>query len=138
MKSLRSPAEIIGFLVAAGICTTAALAFAGPSQRTIEIDIHHSRFTPTRIEVDRGETVRFVVTNRDPIAHELIVGPMSVQIRHESGREAYHPPVPGEVSVPIFSTAETTYTFDDTAPVWFGCHLPAHWDYGMQGRAVVR
>ena len=137
VRVLRMPAAIGASVVVAGVCTTAALAFAGPSQRTIAIDIHHSRFSPTRIEVERGETVRFVVKNRDPIAHELIVGPMSVQLRHESGREAFHPQVPGEVSVPIFSVAETTYTFDDDVPVWFGCHLPSHWDYGMQGRVVV-
>lgn len=138
MKSLRTPGAIIASAVAVGVCTTAALAFAGPHERTIEIGIQHSRFSPTSIEVERGETVRFVVKNRDPIAHELIVGPMPVQLRHELGGEAWHPPVPGEVSVPIFATAETRYTFDDDAPVWFGCHLPAHWDYGMQGRIFLR
>lgn len=106
--------------------------------RTIVLTIHHSRFSAGTLMVRGGEKVRFVVRNKDPIDHELIVGPMDVQLRHESGRERRHPPVPGEVSVPLFETASTTYTFDGSAPVWFGCHLPGHWDYGMQGRIVVR
>jgi uncharacterized cupredoxin-like copper-binding protein len=106
--------------------------------RTIELRIHHSRFSATTLMVRPGEKVRFVVRNQDPIDHELIVGPIGVQLRHESGREKEHPPVPGEVSVPLFATAKTTYVFDGIAPVWFGCHLPGHWDYGMQGRFVVR
>ncbi len=124
----------IAFLVAA----TTSAATAAPVARTITLDIHHSRFSASSIDVEKGETVRFVVNNQDPIAHELIVGPMAVQLRHESGREKVHPPVPGEVSVPIFSTASTSYTFKEVGPIWFGCHLPSHWDYGMLGRVNVR
>jgi uncharacterized cupredoxin-like copper-binding protein len=94
--------------------------------------------SPAVVYVPRGQTVRFVVRNTDPIDHELIVGSMDVQDRHESGREASHPPVPGEVSVPLLATARTSYTFDDRGTVWFGCHLPGHWAYGMRGRVVVR
>jgi uncharacterized cupredoxin-like copper-binding protein len=106
--------------------------------RTVVLTIHHSRFSANTLMARPGEKVRLVVRNEDPIDHELIVGPMDVQLRHESGRERWHPPVPGEVSVRLFDTAKTTYTFDTTEPVWFGCHLPGHWDYGMQGRFVVR
>ena len=129
---------VVGLAILAAATGVSAAAAARSGVRTIEMTIHHSRFSPAAFEVDRGEQVRFVVRNDDPIAHELIVGPMSVQDRHESGREQWHPPLPGEVSVALFSTAETTYTFDRSGTVWFGCHLPGHWDYGMQGRFVVR
>jgi uncharacterized cupredoxin-like copper-binding protein len=91
----------------------------------------------SELHVQRGEKVRFVVENTDPIDHELIVGPMPVQLRHESGHEAWHPPVPGEVSVPLFGSASTSYTFDRPGTVFFGCHLPGHWAYGMRGRILV-
>lgn len=120
--------------VATGVTTAAARS----DVRTIEMTVRHSRFEPSVLEARRGEEVRFVVRNEDPIDHELIVGPMSVQDRHESGRERWHPPVPGEVSVALFSTAETTYEFDEPGVVWFGCHLPGHWAYGMQGSIIVR
>lgn len=128
---------IAATLVVAAIGVS-AVAAARPDVRTVELGIRHSRFSVSSLEVKRGEEVRFVVRNDDPIAHELIVGPASVQDKHESGRELWHPPVPGEVSVALFSTAETTYVFDDPGTVWFGCHLPGHWAYGMQGRIAVR
>lgn len=129
---------VVGLAILVAATGVSAAAAARSGVRTIDLTIHHSRFEPGALEVRRGEEVRFVVHNDDPIAHELIVGPISVQDRHESGREQWHPPVPGEVSVALFATAETTYAFDEPGTVWFGCHLPGHWAYGMQGRITVR
>jgi uncharacterized cupredoxin-like copper-binding protein len=78
-------------------CLPAQARPAGP--RTIEIRLHHSRFEPSTIEVEDGETLRFVIGNTDPIDHEFIVGDEGVQDRHERGTEAYHLPRPGEVTV---------------------------------------
>ncbi len=128
-------AVLIALLLAAAGVTTAVAA--PPAVRTITLDVRHSKFSVNELTVRRGEKVRFVVHNADAIDHEVIVGPMSVQDRHESGREKWHPPVPGEVSVPLLSSAETAYTFDEPGPVWFGCHLPGHWAYGMRGEIKV-
>ena len=120
-----------------GLATCASASAADRVEdRTIVLQIEHSKFSTSTIDVRRGEKIRFVVRNNDPIDHELIVGPMDVQLRHESGTEKVHPPRPGEVTIPLFATAETTYTV--TGPAWFGCHLPGHWTYGMQGRIKVR
>jgi uncharacterized cupredoxin-like copper-binding protein len=78
-----------------------------------------------------------VVRNTDPIDHELIVGRIDVHRRHRYGTEPWHATRPGEVSVPLFATRATTYTFRSAGTYWFGCHLPGHWDYGMRGRIVV-
>jgi uncharacterized cupredoxin-like copper-binding protein len=127
-------AAIAAVLLMAGTSTS---AYADRPTRSIVLTIHHSRFSPGEVKASPGEKLRFVVRNTDPIAHELIVGPMAVQLRHESGKERVHPPVPGEVSVPLFSTASTTYDVPESEPVLFGCHLPGHWAYGMQGRISV-
>ena len=112
-------------------------ACADPSQRTIEITVHHSRFLPALIEVEPGDRVRFVIRNLDPIAHELILGSEEVQDRHENGTEPHHGTVPGEVSIPAGATATTTYVFEEPGSVPFGCHLPGHWAYGMRGQVLV-
>jgi uncharacterized cupredoxin-like copper-binding protein len=122
-----------GLLVLAAACSPAS---ASPDARTVEIGIRYSRFDPTTIDVRPGETVRFVISNTDPIDHEFIFGDESVQDAHELGTESYHPPRPGEVTIPPGETVETTYTFDGDN-LLFGCHLPGHYDYGMRGLVVV-
>lgn len=122
-------------LVLAGAgCSPAA---SEPAIRTVTIDIHHSAFSADHLDVKPGTRVRFVVRNRDPIAHELIVGDMAVQDRHENGTEAHHGDRDGEVSVAAGSVAETSFTFAPPGQLWFGCHLPGHWAYGMQGTISV-
>jgi uncharacterized cupredoxin-like copper-binding protein len=133
---------LLGALVGATLAGGAAMALGGSwgsdALPTIALTAHHSKFTPARIAVEQGTTVRFVVRNADPIAHELIVGPAEVHDRHEKGTESYHPPKPGEVTIPAYEEAETTYTFDSPGVVAFGCHLPGHWTYGMRGEVEVR
>ena len=96
-----------------------------------------TRVRPGPIRVRPHTEVRFVVVNHDPIGHELIVGGPDVQARHASGHEAYHPPVPGEVSVPAEGRASTTYVFHAPGPVEYACHLPGHYQYGMHGIVEV-
>jgi uncharacterized cupredoxin-like copper-binding protein len=111
----------------------------GPGAVTVQLRIEHSHFTPAIVRVREGTAVTFQVVNGDPIGHELIIGGSDVHARHESGHEASHPPVPGEVSVPPLGTADTTFAFDAGGPstVVFACHLPGHFAYGMRGEIRV-
>jgi uncharacterized cupredoxin-like copper-binding protein len=107
---------------------------AVPSTRTIHIRIRFSRFEPREIDVEPGQTIRFVVENSDPIDHEFIVGDEEVQQVHEVGSEVHHAPRPGEISIPAGETVVTTFTFPELADgLIFGCHLPGHYAYGMRG-----
>jgi len=130
-------------LAVAGVALLAALpgglALLAPAggPRAVELRMRYSSFSPARVEVDSGTTVRFVVRNDDPIDHEFIVGDERVQLAHERGTEAHHPPRPGEMSVPAGTTAVTTYTFDQPGTLIFGCHLPGHYAYGMRGTVEV-
>ncbi|MFI5047588.1 MAG: plastocyanin/azurin family copper-binding protein [Acidimicrobiia bacterium] len=109
----------------------------GPGVVTVQLDVHHSHFTPSFVRVRPHTEVRFEVVNRDPIGHELIVGDAAVHARHELGTEPTHPPRPGEVSVAAHSRASTTYVFHEPGTVVYACHLPGHFAYGMHGRVVV-
>jgi uncharacterized cupredoxin-like copper-binding protein len=114
------------------LAAACAPASASPTITTVRIGIHYSAFSLAAIDVDPGEPVRFVVSNSDPIDHEFIIGDEAVQIAHERGTEAFHPPRPGEITIPAGETVETTYTFD-AQDLIFGCHLPGHYAYGMRG-----
>ena len=109
----------------------------GEGTDSVTMTIRYSEFRPERLTVAAGTTVRFVVENRDPIDHELIVGRREVQQRHENGNHARHGAVPGEVTAPAGTVVETTYTFGEPGTVLFGCHLPGHYDYGMRGTIRV-
>ena len=125
-------------LALAGCAGPAGGAPESGGERTVTLTAHWSRFSPSEVEVPVGTTVRFVVHNADPIAHELIVGDQAVQDRHETGTEAHHGDRPGEVSVAAGATVETIYRFDRPGTLLFGCHLPGHWNYGMRGPIEVR
>jgi uncharacterized cupredoxin-like copper-binding protein len=124
-------------LVGASLATGGA-AVARPTDGSVRITIHFSHFDPDAIEVEPGQTVRFVIHNTDPIDHEFILGDEHVQLVHEEGTEAHHPPRPGEVSIPPGATVVTTYTFPVSGgSLIIGCHLPGHYAYGMRGSVTI-
>ncbi|HJR99189.1 MAG TPA: hypothetical protein VJ979_14945 [Actinomycetota bacterium] len=140
MSHSRRRAGILAVVLAAamalGAVAVSSGAGAASGPREVHIDIRYSRFSEQRIEVAPGEAVRFVLVNRDPIAHEFIVGDARMQLVHERGSEARHAPRPGEISIPAGTTRATTVMFgaDSVAGfTLFGCHLPGHYAYGMTG-----
>jgi len=141
MRSLasRAIATRIAALAAAVLLLWTFLPASGNERgiQTIVITMRHSRFIPARVTVRRGTTVRFLITNTDPIDHEFILGDEAVQRRHENGTEREHGAVPGEVSVAAGTTAETTYTFSRPGSLLIGCHAAGHYAYGMRGGVWV-
>ena len=128
---------VAAVLLAAGVALTGCAGSQG-TERTVELTVHHSRFSLNELHVRPGEIIRFVLRNTDPIPHELIVGDETVQDIHERGTESHHGERPGEVSVAPGATAVTTYRFGPAGGrLLFGCHLPGHWDYGMRGAITV-
>ena len=123
----------VALLALAAACAPAS---AAPTVRTAHVTIHYSAYSLTNLHVEPGETIRFVVANTDPIDHEFIIGDGAVQVAHELGTEAYHPPRPGEITILAGETVETTLTFGDR-DLLFGCHLPGHYAYGMRGAIEV-
>jgi uncharacterized cupredoxin-like copper-binding protein len=133
-----TPLALVPVLAAAaGIFLVAALPGPGvarnPDPQTITLTMHHSGFHPAHVTVRRGMTVRFIITNSDPIDHEFILGDEAVQRRHETGTDPHHGAIPGEVSVPAGGMGETTYTFTRSGLLLIGCHAPGHYTYGMRG-----
>jgi uncharacterized cupredoxin-like copper-binding protein len=128
----------LAMLLAGASLASGGAATARPTDGTVRVTIHFSHFDPETVEVEPGQTVRFVIRNTDPIDHEFILGNEHVQLVHERGTERHHTPRPGEVSIPPGETVVTTYTFPDAGgSLIFGCHLPGHYAYGMHGTVRV-
>jgi uncharacterized cupredoxin-like copper-binding protein len=123
-------------VLAVALAACAPASGAEDDEQTVHVRLRYSRFQPATFAFEPGTTVTFVVENADPIDHEFILGDETVQLAHERGTEAFHPPRPGEMTVVAGTTSTTTYTFSEPGELILGCHLPGHYAYGM--RAVVR
>jgi uncharacterized cupredoxin-like copper-binding protein len=139
LKRRGTAAAALLAVAAAVVVLSLTAAASPPPERTVYVTIHFSHFDLASLQVSPGETVRFVVTNTDPIDHEFLVGDAQMQQIHELGTEASHGARPGEISVPAGATVSTTFTFpDQLAPGWeFACHLPGHYAYGMHGPITI-
>lgn len=103
------------------------------------------RIQPSRVVVRLGETVRFVVHNPGTVIHDLTVGDLAAQARHEEQMRSFfdgsgslemrHHGV--TVLVEPGATAEIVVTFDRLGDVLLGCHVPGHWDARMRGVVIV-
>ncbi len=128
---------IVTFVAAGALVVLAPRASSAALPREVTITVHHSRFSPDRIEVPAGVPVTFTIRNEDPIDHEWLVGDDAFHARHRTGGEAAHGDRPDEVSLPAFATRTTTLAF---APgtLTFICHFPRHEAYGMVGLLTAR
>ena len=130
----RGAGAVLALVLAAPI---AAGCQPPPESVRVEIVIHYSHFTPSEISVPHGVPVRFVLTSRDPIEHEWLIGDAAFHERHRTGTEPSHGERPNEVTIPPLGTVETTLTFDQPGVVAFICHVPGHEAYGMVGTLRV-
>ena len=127
----------LGLLTVPLLLPACGAAEAGAVTEVV-LDVRYSKFSEKAVTVRRGVPVTFVVRNDDPIGHELIVGDLALQQRHEQGTEPAHADRPGEVTAPTGATVTTTLTFTERGTAYFACHLPGHYAYGMRGIVNVR
>lgn len=110
--------------------------------RTIEINMTDAmRFTPSNVEVNAGETIRFKVTNSGKIRHEMVLGTEedlnghyqmmlnAPGMRHEE---------PNSVSLESGKVGEIVWQFDKAGRVAFACLEPGHYPAGMKGAVSVK
>ena len=127
-----------------------AIVYGGPAKaaeatRTVAITMADISFTPTLVQVKKGEVVRFVVKNTGQIAHEFSIGDAASQAAHlammekamESGKEVHHVHATNLVSVDPGKTRELTWRFSDAGTFEYDCNMPGHFEAGMTGKIVV-
>jgi uncharacterized cupredoxin-like copper-binding protein len=99
-------------------------------------------FEPARIQVRRGETIRFVVRNASNLAHEAYVGTEEEQQVHatqhglvSTDKQWTTSHMGYGIHVAPLGTAELVVAFDRAYAYVIGCHYPGHYAAGM--RAVI-
>ena len=109
--------------------------------RTIPIDMNDNmRFTPSVLEVRRGDTVRFVVRNSGNVMHEMVIG-TEAELRQHAEMMKKHPGMEHEepymAHVQPGKTEQIAWTFTKAGTFMYGCLIPGHWEAGMKGTIVV-
>jgi uncharacterized cupredoxin-like copper-binding protein len=109
--------------------------------RTIEVTMDDNmRFTPDRIQVKAGETVRFFVRNAGKLQHEMVIGTMAELKAHAAMMRA-QPGMkhaePNMTSVGPGKLGGIVWQFDKAGTVDFACLVPGHLEAGMAGKIKV-
>jgi uncharacterized cupredoxin-like copper-binding protein len=98
------------------------------------------RYTPDRIIVKRGETVRFVVINRGKQTHEMVLGTRR-DLEEHAKMMRKHPDMehdePHMLHVAPGKTSEMGWRFTKAGEFFYGCLLPGHFEAGMVGNVRV-
>lgn len=114
---------------------------SGRATRVIRIEMSDAmRFTPDRVEVRLGETVRFELHNVGKTLHEMVLGTLPALEEHAAMMEKYpgmEHDEPHMAHVPPGGRAEIVWKFNRRGDFMFGCLLPGHWSAGMKGQVKV-
>lgn len=109
--------------------------------RTIEVSMtDQMRFTPDRIEVKLGETIRFVHRNQGRMLHEFVLGTKQDLDEHAAmmvkfpGMEHDEPYM---AHVGPGKREEIVWTFNRAGEFDFACLIAGHYQAGMVGKISV-
>ena len=114
---------------------------ARSAKRTIEIAMSDQmRFTPSSIEVKQGQTVRFVVTNKGKLLHEMVIGDKKTLEEHAALMVKFpnmEHDEPYMAHVPSGKKETLVWTFNRTGEFDFACLVNGHYQAGMVGHITV-
>lgn len=98
-------------------------------------------FEPNRLEVKRGEQIRFVLDNAGIYAHEFMLDTVEKNAKHaiemRKNPDMEHDDPNGK-QVPVAQTGELLWHFTKAGTFEFACLIPGHYEAGMKGTVVVK
>lgn len=99
------------------------------------------RFAPSRIEVKAGDTVKFLVTNRGQMLHEMVLGTADELKKHAELMRRFPNMVHEDANlahVQPGKSGDIVWTFTKPGEYSFACLQPGHFEAGMVGAVLVR
>jgi putative spermidine/putrescine transport system substrate-binding protein len=110
--------------------------------RTITMTMSDAmRFTPDRIEVRKGETIRFTLKNDGQLRHELVLGEPEALRRHAAMMQMM-PDMqhsgPNMASLAPGERGQLIWKFTRSGTVTFACLQSGHLEAGMRGAVAVQ
>lgn len=109
--------------------------------RTIRLDMADTmRFTPPRLAIRRGQTVRFVVRNRGQVLHEMVLGTAETLEKHAALMKKFPEMEHDDANmahVKPGASGRIVWQFTRAGEFRFACLLPGHFEAGMVGTITV-
>jgi len=114
---------------------------ATAASREISVGLHDSmRFSPERLVVLEGETVRLALANDGHVMHELVLGTEASLREHAEAMRQNPTMAHGDahaVHVAPGGSGEIIWTFNRPGTYAYACLLPGHFEAGMAGTVEV-
>jgi uncharacterized cupredoxin-like copper-binding protein len=116
------------------------------SARTVEITMSETGdgkmlYAPDRIEVRRGEQIRFVLKNAGKLDHEFMLDSIANNAKHKAAMEKNpdmeHDDPNGKRLAPQRSS-DLIWRFTKSGTFEFACLIPGHYEAGMRGTVVAK
>ncbi len=114
---------------------------AGAVKRTITMTMtDNMRFTPDKIDVKEGDTIKFVMKNDGKLLHEMVIGTKPVLDEHAAlmvkfpGMEHDEPYM---AHIAPGKTGAIIWTFNRAGNFDFACLIAGHYQAGMVGKITV-
>jgi uncharacterized cupredoxin-like copper-binding protein len=115
------------------------------SARVVEVNMREDNgkmlFAPDKIEVIKGEQIRFVIHNKGALRHEFMLASVADNNKHAALMKKY-PDMehddPNAKSVEPGKTAEIIWRFTKAGTFEFACLIPGHREAGMHGTVQVK
>ena len=114
---------------------------AKAAKRTVEIKMSDNmRFTPDKLEVKQGETIRFVVKNQGKQLHEMVIGTKKELDEHAALMVKFptmEHDEPYMAHVAAGKSQNLIWTFNRLGEFDFACLIAGHYQAGMVGKITV-
>jgi len=98
-------------------------------------------FAPPRIEVRRGEQIRFVLENEDVDDHEFVLATVAENQSHAEHMKKF-PDMPHDTPnakhVRPLQGGELLWKFTQPGEFEFACLISGHYEAGMHGKILVK
>ncbi len=98
------------------------------------------RFSPDKIDIKQGETIRFLLKNQGKMLHEMVIGTKK-ELEEHAALMLKFPDMehdePYMVHVPAGKSGEIIWTFNRAGDFDFACLIAGHYQAGMVGKISV-
>jgi uncharacterized cupredoxin-like copper-binding protein len=98
-------------------------------------------FVPDRLEIKKGEQIKFVLRNNGDLDHEFLLATTAENLKHaeemKKNPDMEHDEPNGKRLSPKKS-AEMVWRFTKAGEFEYGCLIPGHREAGMTGKVIVK